>query len=282
MRWELIIILFLVSGCVQVSDELDWRNAKGDGTFESYENYLIKYPGGRHEADAMIAIEDLVWMEVQRSNEISDFQGYLDMFPGGRYASVAVNNIEDIIWMEVQNSNTERDYGKYLEMYPSGRYASDAKKAGEALIWKQVEKIDTVEIYKAFLKEFPDGRYEEQARKAIEDIKLEIEKDKAAIKDVLMTQCAAFAARDVDAAMVTFHPDSDMASPSSIESLRETVAATTTLECEYTIIDVDIGEDRETATVNLDTKIVLDGRMVGEGQQHWEMKKYNGQWLRFS
>jgi len=94
-------ILFVTIGgwAIDVPQIIAWQQAKNEASVTAYENYLQKYPGGRH-------VEQAMWNIAALEKEGDAYEDYLELFPNGAYQQEAKQALAQI---RSQLDNTARD-----------------------------------------------------------------------------------------------------------------------------------------------------------------------------
>jgi hypothetical protein len=98
-KWIVVVILAasIAIGCSR--QETAWRQAADRDTVTAYEDYLGRFPGGAHSAEARERILKLreaeAWAVAERVRAPEAWQRYLAAWPEGRHASDARRELAD-------------------------------------------------------------------------------------------------------------------------------------------------------------------------------------------
>jgi hypothetical protein len=80
-------LIFILSwqGFLWYKEYKYWKKAEEYNTFNSYQEYLDKYPAGKYIDNAMTMKEDALWQEAVSQKSLEKFELYRLSFPEGRY-----------------------------------------------------------------------------------------------------------------------------------------------------------------------------------------------------
>lgn len=77
----------------------DWNQAKSQGSYNGYSEYLDKHPNGKYKLIAIRELESIelsFWEEVKRQNNLESYEEYLKRFPKGEYSDICFELISGI------------------------------------------------------------------------------------------------------------------------------------------------------------------------------------------
>ncbi|MDR2164372.1 MAG: hypothetical protein LBO79_01810 [Zoogloeaceae bacterium] len=97
--------------------------AKKNGDKSDFEEYLARFPNGRHVSDTKRSLDDLEWKVVPKT--LHGYTAYLESHPNGAHAEEARKQVDSLAWEEYGDSVSGMT--KYLELFPSGKNAELAK-----------------------------------------------------------------------------------------------------------------------------------------------------------
>ena len=100
----------------------------------SYQDYLRKFPKGKHVSEAKSKIEELRY---DKCKTIADYQKFINDYPKGKYVSGAKSKIEELRYKECK---TISDYEKFINDYPNSAYKSKAQTALDKLQREEEER----------------------------------------------------------------------------------------------------------------------------------------------
>ncbi|HKK45983.1 MAG TPA: SH3 domain-containing protein [Balneolaceae bacterium] len=99
-----IIAINQLSGCTSRSD---WDKAKQAGTYESYQNYINRNPGGEHLSEAQKRADSLYWKSIAGDTVSAPFKRYLEKFPKGQFRTKAETKIDQMKQAQAGNKKTK-------------------------------------------------------------------------------------------------------------------------------------------------------------------------------
>jgi len=112
IRITVIFAVFIainqLSGCTSGSD---WDKAKQAGTYDAYQNYMEKNPGGKHFAEAEKRADSLYWKSIAGDTTATPFKTYLGKFPKGRFRHEAEAKIDQLTSDQAKKSTKARVTG---------------------------------------------------------------------------------------------------------------------------------------------------------------------------
>ena len=99
-RLSVALLVFLLLGAgawaLGLLQETAWLWAKTEDTKNAYENYLKKYPNGRHRGQAEYHIDLLDWETAQLVGTLKAFQIYRHLHPDSHFAAAAQQQIDSL------------------------------------------------------------------------------------------------------------------------------------------------------------------------------------------
>ena len=130
LLWILLIAILSLSCSPERGD---WKKAKSQNSIEAYEEYLAKYPEGKHAAEAREKITDLHYQQAESASTIEAYEEYLAKYPAEKYASTVRERITQLhceqAYEQAESVNTIEAYEEFLKRYPNGPFGFDAKEA---------------------------------------------------------------------------------------------------------------------------------------------------------
>jgi len=165
------------------ADDQAFATAQRTDTRTAYDDYLRRFPQGRHvhEADdILIRQDDLAFQNAQAFNTVLAYQDYLRHFPQGRHRRTADQALDDRAFQTAQQADSVEAYQDYLHSFPQGRHSDDVRRAipqkQEAQAFQSAQNAHTIAAYQDYLRRFPQGKYAQDARTAM------VQKDNAAFQ----------------------------------------------------------------------------------------------------
>lgn len=148
---------------LQRLDDDAWSEARSDGSQAAIEAYLERFPGGSHEAAALIALEKIrlaaeaaARLEAERAEQ------------------------ERQAWETARRQRTLQAIDEYLAAWPGGSLNDEARtlrrelqrEANDRQAYDAAAKLDTISAYRSYVDAFPRGAHVAQALRAIDDLTL--------------------------------------------------------------------------------------------------------------
>ena len=146
-------------------------DAQKKGTPSGYEEYLAKYPNGRHAEEARVALEEARFLQAQRKGTIEAYKSYISLHPSGAHLKRAQERLEELYFRQARSVNTQNSYADFLKLYPSSRYRQDALAAIDDLDYKEAQSRDSMPAYERYILLHPSGRNASRAKTAITRLK---------------------------------------------------------------------------------------------------------------
>ncbi len=130
---SLAAILALVLGIYipKHNEQKVWEKSVTRNTLEAYEQYIAKYPDGKHAAFAMQKIEmEEAWQNALEEKTEKKYKEFIAKYPNSPYNEDANSNIQKIemeeAWQKALEEATETGYKKFIAEYPQSPYNGDA------------------------------------------------------------------------------------------------------------------------------------------------------------
>lgn len=126
-RFFLVSLVFFVSFCLAgcATEKKFWDFTVDINTIRGYDDYLAKYPEGRHIREAQLAKQRMI--EKEQFNQAS----------------------------ARKNENVYRDF---LKKYPNSQFASEIRRQLASLetnVWNEASRGNSIEVVDLYLKRFP-------------------------------------------------------------------------------------------------------------------------------
>jgi formylglycine-generating enzyme required for sulfatase activity len=144
-------------------DDQAWEQAAADGSRQAIEAYREQFPQGRHETDALIALESLRLAEEAEAREQRERE-----------------RADDAAWAEASTARSLDAVDQYLRDWPGGRHADEARSLRSTLqslqddqrAFEAAQKVGTIAGYQAYIDAFPRGARVADALEAIDGLTL--------------------------------------------------------------------------------------------------------------
>jgi hypothetical protein len=140
-----------------------WSQARAEGSQSAIEGYLERFPGGRHEAEALIRLEEfrLAAEAEQRARDEQARQ-------------------ERETWEDARTEGTVAALDRYLADWPAGTFANEARAlrkslqdaANESRAFDAARKLNTIDAYQSYVDAFPRGAHLAAALESIDSLTL--------------------------------------------------------------------------------------------------------------
>lgn len=103
----IIVAIIAINQLYGCSSGSDWDKAKQSDTYEAYQNYIEKNPGGEHFAEAQKRADALYWKSIAGDTTATPFKGYLKKFPKGQFRSRAKTKIDQLTADQAESKKTK-------------------------------------------------------------------------------------------------------------------------------------------------------------------------------
>lgn len=136
-----ILIILLVIGAVvgvlyrnTLMEQRAFDALQGSSNMQLYENYMVKYPDGRHIEEVKRLYAVVKQEYEQFYNEVYDagrkaLVDYMNENPESPYIRICEQRLDSIDWKEAKTENTVEAYEKYLAIHQDGMFVDDALEA---------------------------------------------------------------------------------------------------------------------------------------------------------
>jgi formylglycine-generating enzyme required for sulfatase activity/serine/threonine protein kinase len=144
-------------------DHQAWSQAEADGNRAALESYMQQFPGGLHEAEALIRLEELRLADEAAARAASERERQ-----------------DHAAWDRARAQRSTAAMDGYLAAWPDGLHSDEARALRDALQREQddsrafeaASKLNTIAAYKAYVDAFPGGSNIASALEAIDDLTL--------------------------------------------------------------------------------------------------------------
>ncbi|MBT8065446.1 MAG: SUMF1/EgtB/PvdO family nonheme iron enzyme [Gammaproteobacteria bacterium] len=144
-------------------DHQAWGRAEQEGSKAAIEDYMTRFPGGQHEAEAKIRLEEFRLAEEAE-----------------RRAEAEAARRDDEAWDSARGARTIAAIDGYLQAWPAGRHADEARElrgrlqnaANDRKAFEAAKKLGTIDGYQSYVDAFPRGAGVAEALEAIDDLTL--------------------------------------------------------------------------------------------------------------
>lgn len=143
-KWVIVMVVLTIVLVVSAVCGLLYRNAlleqkafealQGSSNLQLYENYMVKYPDGRHidEVKKLYAVVkqeyEQFYTEVYNSGRKALID-YMNENPESPYLSICEQRLDSIDWKDAAAENTVEAYERYLAIHENGMFVDDAVEA---------------------------------------------------------------------------------------------------------------------------------------------------------
>ncbi|HEV8629172.1 MAG TPA: hypothetical protein VGV61_02570, partial [Thermoanaerobaculia bacterium] len=157
-----------------VREEIRWRSIAGSPDPEAFHGFLVRWPHGRHRAEARLRLEQTTWAAAAAA-DAPVLHDYLARFPAGVHVREARARLEELLWQEVIKQRTAAAFDRYLRAYPQGRFAGAASAQRQAVladdtVFAAAQRQGDRAAYETFLANYPGHAREAEARAVLADI----------------------------------------------------------------------------------------------------------------
>jgi len=144
-------------------DHQAWSQAQAEGSQAAVVAYMERFPGGSHEADALIRLEEfrLADEAAARARDEQERQ-------------------DNEAWEAARSARTPEAVDAYLAAWPGGLHADEARSlrrtlqdaADDRRAFEAAAKLNTIAAYQSYLNAFPKGASVTKALQAVDDLTL--------------------------------------------------------------------------------------------------------------
>jgi serine/threonine protein kinase len=106
-------------------DDLIWNSAVSSKTPAALNDYLARYPAGKHASAARNNLEHAELEAIDSEKDVVTLEGYLAKYPSGDQHARVVSRLDDITWTHTTKDTVGMD--AYLSRFPNGKHADDAR-----------------------------------------------------------------------------------------------------------------------------------------------------------
>jgi formylglycine-generating enzyme required for sulfatase activity/serine/threonine protein kinase len=144
-------------------DQEAWKAAEADGGRAAVEAYLEQFPGGLHEADALIRLEEFRLADEAAAREREELA-----------------RLETAAWEQARDQRTIAAIDQYLADWPGGQHGDEARALKQSLqneandhrAFEAAGKLQTIAAYQSYVDAFPRGSHVAAALEAIDNLTL--------------------------------------------------------------------------------------------------------------
>lgn len=116
--------------------------------------------------------EEVMWAKCQQTTELALLQEYLDRYPDGKHRAEVKKRYallvkEDSQWQQASYGNDEYQLRSFLSNYPNGRYSAEAKEKLDNLVWEKAKAKNTAEAVEEYMSEFTGGLHYKEAQELL-------------------------------------------------------------------------------------------------------------------
>jgi formylglycine-generating enzyme required for sulfatase activity/serine/threonine protein kinase len=148
---------------IDILDDGAWQETVADGSKTAMETYLERFPGGKHEAEALIRLD--VFRQAESEAERQRYEAELQ---------------ENEDWERARSARSLAAVDAYLSAWPGGRHAAEAQQLRQQLsreindrrAFDAAAKINTIDAYRSYIDAFPGGSKVATALERIDDLTL--------------------------------------------------------------------------------------------------------------
>lgn len=165
-------------------EETVWATVLQQGSIESLDTYLIKFPNGLHAPQAQALRRDLEeesrWENLKTNGTVAQCTSFLLDFPNSRFhkeVRLRIRILEETqAWEEALRRNGISDFFDFIDKFPQSQFAALASQKIAALrhsteeedAWRQAKNEHSEMGYQRYISRFPQGRYAVKASEELE------------------------------------------------------------------------------------------------------------------
>jgi serine/threonine protein kinase len=124
--------------------------------------------------------DDISWQRAMTLDNYNSYKEYINKYPKGKMLEQAFSLLESKAWISALNKDEKTKYESFLHEFPNSLHVEDAKAfitesislpiTAEQIVikdkvaWEKAKRLDTPISYQAYLKDFPNGKMKDNAR----------------------------------------------------------------------------------------------------------------------
>lgn len=148
---------------LNVLDHKAWQQAESERSRFEIETYIEKFPGGLHQADALILLREIELAEAEESRLLLEQEQQ-----------------DHRAWSDARATRTLEAVDEYIKNWPGGLHIDEAHRfrrqlsdeANELRGFEAARKLNTIDAYQSYIDAFPNGSKVAAALEAIDGLTL--------------------------------------------------------------------------------------------------------------
>ena len=161
-------------------DDKAFEQAKSKGMIEEFNEYLIKYPSGRHIEEARNRLkqarDDAAFEQARSVGTSAAYRVYLSKFEKDESRHVekarelqAMAREKEVYEKAKSIANAEA-YDIYLSIYPNGQYTKEVVRLHDDAMFEQAKSKGTQVAYRNYLLRYPEGIHNGDAQQLMDEV----------------------------------------------------------------------------------------------------------------
>ncbi|MCP4367118.1 MAG: ankyrin repeat domain-containing protein [Deltaproteobacteria bacterium] len=119
----------------------DWERAKEQNSISGYNDFINKYPEGKHSNEARDKVKQLLFAHSIKNNTISEYHNFLERYPSGKLAEEIHHHLRVKHFEQARSQRSEESYQGFLELYPEGEDSEQIRMGLDKIITLKNNRI---------------------------------------------------------------------------------------------------------------------------------------------
>lgn len=129
-----------------IKDDGDWKAIKDKPVINSFQEYLIAHPKGRHLEEAKKEIDDLEWSQVKNDISLKAIMKFIDEHPSSSHLAEAYKILPPLqerkSWQNACDTKTFDAYENFIKEFPNSADATAAKEKMDIIRKATIDGIE--------------------------------------------------------------------------------------------------------------------------------------------
>lgn len=154
-------------------DSAGFERAKRIHTEESYNRFIVLFPGARQIPDATELRDEVSFLDALKVNSVQSFQDYLTKYPQSHRADEAQERYDRLLFESKTRDKQITSYRNFIEQFPKSPYVP--------LVQREILELSTAsgspQTFQHYVMEFPNHANSKLARDILYHLSLELDLD---------------------------------------------------------------------------------------------------------
>lgn len=144
-------------------------------TIDSYQNFIVLYPGATQSNDAIKKRNALSFIIAKSSDKIESYEEFIENHPSATEVLEAKQRIHELAFAEAEKQNTSASYKNFITNYTDSKQYAKAFSLFEEKQYQENIQDGGLERFKTFLRKFPDNSWAGTAQDSVFEVALKTE-----------------------------------------------------------------------------------------------------------